>query len=521
MIAQKQSKAHQKTDGKKPKLVEQEDSKSKKEYLWMFFKGFGSIIVVLIPVLFVYICGPIKPSPIYKIRTGRIKPDTKIVINAKNSAAKHRNDLDVRWNRIDIEQKANFIGNDNSYEWEFKTNTLPVEYRKTGKHEFQVGFEGKYYTSWNIEILKEKSSIGKQNKRTESNLKIGEVQNGDNKFIKIKFTERINIDPDANYQDKPKSICITEDNIFILAGKKTGNIKIFEKKKGSLTIPKDVELTFNKFKFTNPAYLFYNRSKKKLEVIDIGARKVFIRDKTGEREFKLKEINDYNWPGYDMKFTEDGDNLIVSALTSSKIQSFGLYRIDIKTSRINNLLPSYEKYDLKNDNEYNSKYWEKQTIPATGVRAFIDIYKDNVFFVWEGKLRIVKFNLPSSKVITTFGQETHHYKSPNGDELAKTYIKKEFAATWKKREEYSYIKKIFATHRHVFLVYEIAGNSSTFRLQIYTHEGKYLDDVLIPGKPGRQMWLDKVNYDLYAFSEVSKNETDNFLILKYKIKLKK
>lgn len=98
----------------------------------------------------------------------------------------------------------------------------------------------------------------------------------------------------------------------------------------------------------------------------------------------------------------------------------------------------------------------------------------------------------------------------------------DFKTMEKEKKTMAYVRNIFVTSRHVFLVYETpksnTSNASTFRVQKYTPEGNFVGDFLIPGNPGLSMWLDEESYELYAFSKQSNSDEGEFTILKYKIK---
>lgn len=343
----------------------------------------------------------------------------------------------------------------------------------------------------------------------------------------IKLAETIKIDRGENLQIIPKSFCVDEEKMFFFPDQEKGRIKIFEKSlEGSLKFSASADT--KEAEFTQPRNCFYSQNEGKLAVLDYlyNGGSIFILERSGKINFKT--IKTFSCPrfGYDMEFTGDGKQLIVSGSIADKENiSWALYSVDVekKENDITYLLPSYKKYGLANSYDYWNEYKGKQTIPATGVKAYIGINGDDLFMVWEGALRIIHFDLSSQKIQRVFGEETSHYKKPDGTVLAGTYRRGDFIATWKAQGNYSYITKVFATTRNVFLIYETAKNTSIFRMQTYTPEGKFLTDVAIPGTPDRQMWLNKENPKklyLYAFAKNSGSDGNPFSILKYKINVK-
>ena len=331
----------------------------------------------------------------------------------------------------------------------------------------------------------------------------------------IRLSETIKVDATANFQVTPRSFCVTEDEIFLFPDYEGSTIKIFSKKENSLKLINELGPKFEeKIAFSRPMYCFYSLKEGKLGVIDYGSREIFIFGRRVKDYFELIKIVDCPRLGYDMEFAGDGDQLIVSGYTVDKANNpFDLYGINIISGQINYLLPSYEKYNLKTTKDWILEYRQKQTLPAIGIKAFIDIQGDYLFFIWEGSLKVIKFNLDLNRIQSTFGHETLHYNRPLGAKLSDSF-KKGDSKTWKKLKRegpYSYIRNTFATSKHVFLIYETSGN--IFRLQTYTPEGDYISDILIPHNPGRQMWMDKEDYELYAFAGQEGSNT----ILKYKI----
>lgn len=348
----------------------------------------------------------------------------------------------------------------------------------------------------------------------------------------LTLVEKITIDPVAEIKTDlakiPQSFCVTDDEIFVIPDHNSGTLKILGRSGDFLKFIE--EFGRDRFgpkkqkKFSLPMYCLYNQNEGKLGIIDYGVKRIFLFERIGMIGLKL--VNDFECQrlGYDIKLAGDNERfydtqIVISGyLTDTENNPFDLYSRNVRTGKINYLLPSHEKYNLETNEDFEIAY-DNHRLPATGIRAFIDIQGDDVFFVWEGSLRIIKINL-RSKEKTTFGVETSYYTKPDGFELAENHKKGDKKGTWEKQKKMSYIRNIFATSRHVFLVYETgknekSKNGSTYRLQTYTPDGDFLGDVAIPGSPLRQMWLTKESYELYAFSK----ESGGLSVLKYKIKI--
>ncbi|MGD2090837.1 MAG: hypothetical protein PVH61_31985 [Candidatus Aminicenantes bacterium] len=326
---------------------------------------------------------------------------------------------------------------------------------------------------------------------------------------KIEFADK------SELQTIPISFCVTEDGLYLIPDYDTRTIKIFDKVEKYLKLVKEFgPKGFGSAEFDDPRYCFYNKNENIFSVTDAGLRRVFFFDRIGKLDFKLVRTVP-NVDAHDIKPAGDGKNLIVCGyITDSEKRSYELYSINLENpNQKNYLLPSYKKYHLPSDKEYKIEYSDKQTLASIGIRAYIDVQKDEVYFVWEGKLRIIKINL-KTKTEITFGHKTEHYKEPFvSAELIKAYSDKDYTKAEKARNKMSFVRGIFATSRHVLVVYEGPNQANrNFRLQMYTAEGKFLGDVVIPDDYNspyhRQMLLykGKGNYKLYSFLKTTNRE---------------
>lgn len=340
----------------------------------------------------------------------------------------------------------------------------------------------------------------------------------------IQLIEEITVDPRANFQGTPASFSFTatDDFVFFIPDS-SGAIKLLqlEKNKKFLRFLGNLGPELEDARLIQPRYCDYDRYEEKLSIIDYGADNVLVFDRSGKDDFEL--VGNISCPnlGYDTRVTKNG-GLVISGFIYDAAP-YDLYKIEIGSGKRSCLLPSHEKYNLGSGEEYIVEYRINQSLPAVGIKAFIDIQGENLFFVWEGSPRIIKLNPDnnpnlSSKQEILFGRVTDSYVKPNIPRLRDFYRKGEFEKVWENKKTMAYVKDIFATPRHVFLVYATGKNEknqfSKLRLQVYTPEGDYLDDILIPSKNAKmQLWLDKENYDLYAFTE----RGGKFVVLRYSI----
>lgn len=332
----------------------------------------------------------------------------------------------------------------------------------------------------------------------------------------IQWIEAIKVPPEAKLLGPPTSFCVSEGDTFLMPV--AGKIKVLEKKGNFLKYLK--EFDGGNGAFIEPRYCF-NSKDGKVGVLDYGVRKGFIFNRNGVDDFRPIKTFECKKFGYDIKFTDDGIQTIVSGyITDKEGNPFDLYSINIETGQIDYLLPSPEKHGLSPE-VYMDEYYGKQTLPAIGIKGFFDVQGDDLFYAWEGALRVVKVSLCTKSITQVFGHETSHYTKPDGSRLSEPYIKGEFPTTWKLQESFSYVRNIFATSQNVFVVYETGKKTesdiSTFRLQVYTLDGEFIKDLLIPGNPGRQMCFDKENNELFAFTKSTVDGKDELAISRYRI----
>ncbi|MFC2146386.1 hypothetical protein ACFLRT_03390 [Acidobacteriota bacterium] len=341
--------------------------------------------------------------------------------------------------------------------------------------------------------------------------------------FKIEFVKGIEFEEGSESEIKFRSFCVAEDGLFLIPDYQAGTIKTFDQDEmvSKLKFAKKFGIKgFGSDEFNRPAYCFYDNYSSKFVVSDIGkgSKKVFIYDRIGGTDFKRI----YKIPGadcYDMRLGGDGNQLIVSGYVTDKDKkSYELYSINLENPKQKDfLLPSYQKYHLANDEEYQIEYFEKRTLPAKGIRAFIDVYGDDVYFVWEAKFKIIKINLKTKDEII-FGQATKDYKEPSASaELVKAHRDRDYTRVWQERRNMSFVRDIFATSWYIFVVFDGPGQGN-FRMQVYTPEGEFLDEMKIPkSHPYREMWLDKQSYTLYSLSRTGNNDKPQILIYKVKV----
>jgi hypothetical protein len=318
----------------------------------------------------------------------------------------------------------------------------------------------------------------------------------------------------------PGSLCVTEEEFFIIPDYGAGDIKIYEKKGTSLRWVKAIgRRGYGPGELAKPSYSFYDKVEGQLAIMDFGRKKILIFHRIVD-EFKLVKEIPCGTGAWDIKL--GGKRLFISGyITDPDKNPYDFYFIDITNDKITYLMPSHYKYGLKSFLEYEKEYRNKRDIQAIGVAGWFDIHGDNVYFSWEGNLKVRKLNFVSGEIDETpFGnKKTNYVESTKSEfkELLNAYKKKDLNLTMEERKKRSYVKNILTTSNHVLVIYGGAGGQGNW-MQFYSFDGRFLKEVSIPGQTdGAKMWMDKEKQILYTLSSESKVGSNQYFILKYAI----
>jgi len=232
--------------------------------------------------------------------------------------------------------------------------------------------------------------------------------------------------------------------------------------------------------------------------------------------------------GYQIKILSQDRILISGNKTDSKENSFGLYELNLKNEEKTYILPSYLKYGCKDDKEYKKAYMEKGLIPALGIVGYVDYTDKNYFFVWEGKLSILRIERPLNKV-SQFGQKTANFTPKTlSSELEKYYKERNEEKLKQLSHKVSNINGIFCDDHIVGLIYyNYRQDIDSWQawVQFYNIDGKFLGEQLLPDAVIDTKWPDPSYYYLKEKSElyflaryVDEEAEDSYKIEKYLLK---
>lgn len=331
----------------------------------------------------------------------------------------------------------------------------------------------------------------------------------------VKLLEKLKLPPGAEPLQRALDFCVTDDELLMIPDYDAGNIKIYEKRGAALELVNTIGREgFGMDDLGEPAYCFYNKNESKFGFIDYGLRKVIVYDRIGRLEFNRNLDQEFLCLrlGYDIQLK--GDKLFISGYRESDDgKPYDLYYIDIKKGNSEYLVRSYQKYELSPKNEDEAIFLKK----GIGVKASIDVQGDNVYFAWEGNLRIIRLNIETKEWFAFRPEEECNYIRPRLSEevLAKRAVG-DFDAALREREKMCLVRNLFVDEKNVLVVYEVPlspGKESNFWLQFYTLEGEFINEKPIPDQPNRRMAFDKERNILYSLV----NKEGEYFVLKYKI----
>jgi hypothetical protein len=342
--------------------------------------------------------------------------------------------------------------------------------------------------------------------------------------VSITMDKEIKLSPgstDTTLLLKPLAFCVTEDGLFLVPDYRAGNVKVYDETGTLVTV--FGRKGYGPEELIKPAFCYYSKEEKgpgRLGILDLGARKIFIYERKEKTDFKrIRGVNCLAL-GYDIQLK--GNELLISGYKPDKDStSFALYSIDLTNDDTSLLLPSYQKYGLKSHQQYATEYRRKPDIKIIGRKGWLDIQGENIYYVWEGDLRIVKINLESGKS-NFFGKKTPGYVKPYASKkMLETRSKRDFNAFRKEKTKMSYVKNIFTSPKYALVIYRGPAkkvNDSNFQLQFYTLEGDFINEVSIPGKPDHKMYFDKDRSILYSLKSESDDDlNEHYLIIRYQI----
>lgn len=312
---------------------------------------------------------------------------------------------------------------------------------------------------------------------------------------------------------------VTEDEMFILPDAKAGDIKLYNNRGKLMKIwgrrgPGPDE-------FGSPFFCDYKNS----TYIHLDAGKNTISIYKRIEPLKFARLHELLCPGClsDVRLFKDGV-LIDSYAIDSNGNEFSLYFKNFEGEKTHHILPLYLKYGFESENQYKTNF---NDISPIGVFAYFSIWDNFIFYVWEGRLKILKINL-GTKRIEVFGQETKNYIRPKVTKgILEARRKRKGEIESKEKEKMSWIRGVNANKNIIFLYYVNFNKEMSLWeafLQFYDHAGKLLHEQRLNEavsylRYGPPLFYSQSNNRIYLLSRRlnKENYLDEYEVLKYKI----
>ena len=332
----------------------------------------------------------------------------------------------------------------------------------------------------------------------------------------IKEISRTELSQDKEFIAYPMSICVTEDELYLVTDFKLGHIKLYNNQGKLLkTIGKK---GFGPGEFDRPGSSFYEN--KRYGVLDYTTRYVHFYDRLGKTNFKRAESVYCHASSTGLHF-KDNKIYLGGYHFDKEGQNYSLYSVDVNTKKVRLLLPVYHKFNFRSWSEYKAKHLSP-LIGIVGARAVFAVGTHSAYFSWEGDLNVNRVDLKSGD-ISRFGHKTGNYLAPFiSPEITKAFENRRSnsRAYGLVRQKMSLVHDVVASDRYVLVIYR--GPIRDYPLlpywaQFYTPEGKFIQELKLPEYFFFTcMYLDKEKEMLYGLA-IDNDDSEKYYIVKMKI----
>jgi len=338
--------------------------------------------------------------------------------------------------------------------------------------------------------------------------------------IQLKLIGSVDISEKNTLIEGGAYFCVTKDETFFICDAKAADIKIFDAsgnfirswgRKGAG--PKEFFCPF-----------LINNQGNNFAVLDILKKKVFTFTGKGKDDLDLK--NEIPVLGGAFCTALNKNRLLIAGYCIAPDgKEYELYTRDLTTNKIEYLLPVEQKYGFDSLKEFKKAYHNQGDIVTIGIMAYCDWYGDNVYYVWQGNLRIIKINIKTGQK-TMFGQKSPYYIRPEpSNAMKQAYRERNTKILDKEKVKLCYVHGIFAGRDFVGLIYGTAKkkpeDTQKIKLQFYTPAGNFINEITLEGENTvtTNFYLKKDEDIIYfiAIKTDAKTMDDVYSLLKYKI----
>ena len=186
--------------------------------------------------------------------------------------------------------------------------------------------------------------------------------------VEVRVAGKIGFSPETGSTPlKTQGFCLTEDELIITPNQTEGRREISEINGSRLELVKVIGR--KGFDFLEPTFCSYNKQAGRLSVLDFGKRQIFIYDRIGRDELILSKEIPCLRLATDIQLI--GDRLLIAGyMPDDNGDPYDLYEVSAG-GQITFLLPSYYKYGLKSNEEYEAEYRQKPDIKAKGLDSWL------------------------------------------------------------------------------------------------------------------------------------------------------
>jgi hypothetical protein len=336
----------------------------------------------------------------------------------------------------------------------------------------------------------------------------------------IKLIEKIGLSQEKEIIQASVSFAVPQDDTFIIMDVKAANIKIFNRKGELIKVwgrkgpgPKE---------FFAPLSCAYRNGT--LAVMDVMKKRVFLFDTTGKTGLTFKQSLVCTGVGLGIALMENGV-LIAGSKVDLKGKPYDLYIQGFNKNEFTFLLPYGIKWERPAFEPVLKTYAKRPDIRALGSDSLCDWAGNYAYYVWKGNLRIIKINIKTAE-ISYFGKQTANYIKPVGTKkMLQLKMQQRSKLLYKEKSKMSFVRDIFATENYVGVLYNTPAKkvgdsgdlSSKFILQLYSHEGKFLNEVTVSDKYAELFMKQEGDY-IYFLCMATDDYFDNdYDILKYRV----
>lgn len=330
--------------------------------------------------------------------------------------------------------------------------------------------------------------------------------------IKLEKIIQIKEDKDAIIMI-PGSFTVGENEEIILIDTGAPDVKVFNSKGAYLYSFGGKGYGPGEFILPYTCY----RNKKSLWISDIRSRKII--------QYNLingyyKYVNESRQTNVCYGLQVISNKIYIAGYKSGKDQEYSFYAKDLKNMfKTEYIIPRSLKFGSGN---LNGKYHYSRY----NSNGYFDIYKNHVYFVWSGDLRIIKLNLiDKSKKI--FGHKTKNYIKP--------IVTKKFVIAHKERnsrlmmeirKKYSFVGGVFVTPDYVGILYrgvhQISQGKYPVYVQFYSHIGEFKKEIVLDQALANPYYQGQFHYSKNLsklYFKNTKEEDESYIceILVYKI----